>query len=319
MLAAQIEADATDRLLQFALEARNYYVPLAEELHETTGIDIGLWQEGIGRVATDESDAEGLRTKVAWQRKQGYACEWLDEREIRLRWPWLASSSGALWAPLDGALHPSRLVEALLSDARRLGSTIVADRALRVDEQAGRIVGVTGAAGKYRASNVIVAAGAWSASLLGIPRALPVRPVRGQMAAARWPEDMRRAIVYHHDAYILARGNEAILGSTMEEAGFRSEVTSEGLAAILSATARLCPGLFRAKIRRRWAGLRPMTPDQLPIIGPEPTLDGLWYATGHGRNGILLAGLTGRLIADLIDGSAIPAHLPEMGIERFGS
>ncbi len=110
------------------------------------------------------------------------------------------------------------------------------------------------------------------------------------MAALPWPQDIARAIVYHKDCYILARGGEAVIGSTMDEAGFQPEVTSAGLARIFGAAMALCPSLLRAKVRRTWAGLRPMTPDGLPIIGPEPLVQGLWYATGHGRNGILLAG-----------------------------
>jgi glycine/D-amino acid oxidase-like deaminating enzyme len=127
------------------------------------------------------------------------------------------------------------------------------------------------------------------------------------MAALPWPDDIPRAIVYHKDSYILTRRGEAVIGSTMEDAGFRPEVTTAGVAQIFSATMSLCPGLLRAKIRRTWAGLRPMTPDGLPIVGPEPLLQGLWYATGHGRNGILLAGITGVLLRQLMDGAA-PAH-----------
>jgi glycine oxidase len=98
-----------------------------------------------------------------------------------------------------------------------------------------------------------------------------------------------------------------VIGSTMEYAGFRPETTPEGLARIFAATTALCPALIRGKLRRTWAGLRPMTPDGLPILGPEAAFDGLWYATGHGRNGILLAGLTGSLVRSLLNGEE-PAH-----------
>jgi glycine/D-amino acid oxidase-like deaminating enzyme len=127
------------------------------------------------------------------------------------------------------------------------------------------------------------------------------------MAALPWPAGIGRAIVYHKDSYLLARGAEAILGSTMEDVGFRPEVTAEGIARIFASTMALCPGLLRAKVRRTWAGLRPVTPDGLPIIGGEPELAGLWYATGHGRNGILLAGITGVIIRQLLEGTP-PLH-----------
>jgi glycine oxidase len=146
---------------------------------------------------------------------------------------------------------------------------------------------------------------------------LPVKPVRGQMAALPWPAAVPRAIVYHNHSYILARRGEAIIGSTMESVGFQPEVTTAGLAQIFAATLLLAPSLIRAKVRRTWAGLRPMTPDGLPIISGEPTVRGLWYATGHGRNGILLAGITGVLIRQLIDGEASGAGLQPFAVDRF--
>jgi glycine oxidase len=317
MLAPQIEADANDPLLELGLAAREYYQPLAAALHETTGIDLGLWREGIANIASDDADVTALQAKVAWQQRQGYDCEWLEEADLRRRWPWLGLAIGALWAPREGALDPERLVRALLADAQRLGAEFVGDRVIGIEESGNRITGVTGEGGRYAAPDVVLAAGAWSGLLSGLPRPLPVHPVRGQMAALPWPPDVDRAIVYHRDCYILARGGEAILGSTMENVGFHPDVTSAGLARIFAATMSLCPGLIRAKMRRRWAGLRPMTPDGLPIIGPEPEVQGLWYATGHGRNGILLAGLTGVLISQLISGERPTLDLRSFAPHRF--
>jgi glycine oxidase len=317
MLAPQIEADASDELLRLGLMARDYYTPLANSLRETTGIDVGLWREGIARVATDAAEAAVLHAKVAWQRGQGYDCEWLEQNEVYHRWPWLGPVVGALWAPLDGALNPGNLVEALLADARRLGTTIATDRVKRLDLEHGIVSGVSSETERYGAPHVVIAAGAWSPLIEGIPRRLPVQPVRGQMAALQWPQGIQRAIVYQKDSYILARGGEAILGSTMEYVGFRPEVTSQGLAQIFSATLTLCPGLVRAKLLRSWAGLRPVTPDGAPIIGPEPEVQGLWYATGHGRNGILLAGLTGRLVAQLVAGNEPAISLEQCRPTRF--
>jgi glycine oxidase len=317
MLAPQIEADASDRLLSFGLRARDHYDGLAAELRETTGIDLALWREGIARVAMNQSEAELLQRKVAWQREQGHPCEWLEPPELRDRWPWLGPCVGALWAPQDGALDPEQLVEGLLSDARRRGTTVVTDRAVAVEHAGGRIVGVFGERGHYTATGVVVAAGAWSAQIGGLPRRLPIQPVKGQMAALKWPPAMTRAIVYHNDSYLLARGAEAILGSTMEYTGFQPEVTAEGIARIFSSTMALCPALARSKIQRTWAGLRPVTADGMPILGEDPELRGLWYATGHGRNGILLAGLTGRLVAQLVGGEAPELDIGPLAPERF--
>jgi glycine oxidase len=317
MLAPQIEADARDPLLELGLAARDLYRPLADVLRDTTGIDIGLWQEGIARVAGTDGEAEELKSKVAWQQQQGHLSDWLDSAEVRHRWPWLGPTAGALWAARDGALDPERLVAALRADAQRLRAVLITDRAVRVDRDGERVTGVTGETDRYSAGDVVLAAGAWSGLLEGLPRPVPVQPVRGQMAAVPWPADIPRAILYHKDCYLLARGSEAIIGSTMEHVGFRSEVTSAGLARIFAATVVLCPSLIRSKVKRTWAGLRPMTPDGLPIIGGEPLLQGLWYATGHGRNGILLAGITGVLVRQLVNREAPSAGLQAFVADRF--
>lgn len=317
MLAPQIEADSSDPLLDLGLAAREHYQPLAAALQEKTGVDLGLWREGIARVALDASEAAALQRKVAWQQQQGYACEWLEPDELRRRWPWLGPAVGALWAPRDGALDPERLVTALLADAQRLGAVVVNDRVVGIQETGGKVAGVSGAASRYAAQDVVVAAGAWSGLIEGLPRHLPVEPVRGQMAALPWPPGIPRAIVYNKDSYLLTRGEEAVLGSTMEHVGFQPEVTSAGLARIFASTLALCPALLRAKVRRSWAGLRPVTPDSLPIIGGEPLLDGLWYATGHGRNGILLAGITGVLIRQLLTGEQTLKSLRAFSPGRF--
>lgn len=317
MLAPQIEADGRDPLLELGLAARDLYRPLAEALRDSTGIDIGLWQEGIARVAGTPVEAGELESKVAWQQQQGHEADWLDSAEVGRRWPWLGPTAGALWAPRDGALDPGQLVQALLADAQRLGAVVVRDRVIRLERAADKVTGVTGETSRYSADRVVLAAGAWSSLLENLPRPLPVQPVRGQMAALPWPAAIPRAIVYHKDCYLLARGGEAIVGSTMESVGFRPEVTSAGLAQIFAATLLLYPSLIRAKVRRTWAGLRPMTPDGLPIIGKDPLLNGLCYATGHGRNGILLAGLSGVLIRQLLDDEQPIKDLRALSPTRF--
>jgi glycine oxidase len=319
MLAPQIEAHEGDALFDLALAGRELYVTLAQTLAETTGIDIGLWREGIAHVALDEADVFHLRAKVAWQRQQGQLCDWLEPGEVRDRWPWMGPTLGALWAPHEGALDPTRLVQALRADAMLAGARLVQDEALGLQVRGDRVVGITGRRGRYAADEVVLAAGAWSAGLTALPRPVSVVPVRGQMAALGWPEGMERAIVYAKDCYIVPRGAEAICGSTMECAGFHPAVTSEGLGRILAAAGAICPPLATAEVVRSWAGLRPMTPDGLPILGPEPRLRGLWYATGHGRNGILLAGITGLMLRLMVNGQTPTEDLSPLRPDRFWS
>lgn len=316
MLAPQIEADANDPLFDLGLAARELYAPLAAELKDNVGIDIGLWQEGIARIATDEQQAVELKSNVAWQRQQGYLCDWLDAAETRERWPWLGAADGALWGRREGAVDPALLVRALLADASRLGATVVRDRAIRIETMENRVTAVIGRE-RYPANDVIVAAGAWSGRLEGLPRPLSVEPVRGQMVALPWPAGVPRAILYNRDCYVLARGNEAVAGSTMEVAGFDASVTEAGIARILECVATLCPPLAGIAPLRTWAGLRPITPDGLPIVGAAPGVAGLWYATGHGRNGILLAAITGQIIRHLVEGAPTHEDVALLAPDRF--
>jgi glycine oxidase len=300
MLAAQTDGGGEDPLYEFGLAGRELIYAVAPELQESTGIDLALRRDGIARVALTEDEVGSLRGKVAWQRQQGHLVDWLDAAETRSRYPWAGKAHGALWAPHDGAIDPKKLVEALLADATAKGARVERGPVLSVLREGDRVSGVQTAQGTWRAEHVIIAAGAWSGRIEGLPRPVSVEPVRGQMAAFPWPAGAEQAIVQGSGVYVVPRGDEAIVGSTMEAAGFRPESTPAGLAHLFAKASALVPALAHLEVRRTWAGLRPGTPDGLPIIGPEPRAAGLWYATGHGREGILLSVVTGRVIAQLV-------------------
>lgn len=317
MLAAQIEPD-DEALLALAIRGRETYEPLARALKDTTGIDVGFWRDGIASVAFDDAGVERLRGMAAWQRQMGLSCRWLEAAEAREAWPALAPDAlGALLAGEDGAVDPPLLTQALLADGARAGVALRRDAVLGVDVTAGRVTGVRTAAGPVVAGAVVIAAGAWSAQLTGLPRALPVEPVRGQLALAPWPAGTPAAILYYDHAYVLARGGKAIIGSTMEHVGFDARVTKAGETQLRAGAARLFPALATAPFEKIWAGLRPLTPDGRPILGRDPEVSGLWYAVGHGRNGILLAALTGDVIGDLVLGKALDFDLGPFLIDRF--
>lgn len=316
MLAPQIEHDDTDVLYELGVASRDRYGGLAAELKSDTGVDIGLWCEGIARIARDESQADQLRERVARQRQQGQVADWLDADESRARWPWLREVAGALWSPQDGALDPVALVYACLEDARRHGAEILRSSVREILREGDRVRGVL-AGERHYADDVIIAAGAWSGRLLGLPRPLSVEPVRGQMAALSWPEGVPPAILYSGDSYVLARRDEALIGSTMEYAGFDANVTESGQQAIWAEVRSLCPPLAASRPSRTWAGLRPVTPDGMPILGAAPDVRGLWYATGHGRNGILLAAITASLLQQLLRGEPVHEHVAALSPERF--
>jgi glycine oxidase len=317
ILGPQIER--TDEALRaLGLRARDLYDTLGAALSETTGIDIGLWREGIASLAFEEAEAERLREVVAHQRQAGLRCDWLEAAEVAERFPATAPSLGAMFAPEDGAVDAPALTRALLADAKRLGTRTFASRVNRINTILGRVTGVEIPAGKIRAEHVVIAAGAWSTQIDHLPRRLPVEPVRGQMAAAPWPANMPRTVLYYDHGYVLARSGEAIFGSTMEHVGFNGAVTPAGVAEIVAAAKRLLPHL-PAVPTRTWAGLRPLTPDGRPIVGPDPDVRGLWYATGHGRNGVLLAGLTGEIIASLVATGESEIEIAPLAPERFTS
>ena len=317
MLAPQIEGRQGDLLFDLGLAGRELYCELAGLLKDDTGVDIGLWRGGSAAVALEEAEAADLRSKVAWQRQQGHLCDWLDAGEVRERYPWLGPCLGALWAPHEGALDPTSLVQALRMDAISHHAVLVDDEALALERRGDRVIGVAGRRGHYSAPQVVLAAGAWIRLLGGLPRPLPVEPVRGQMLALPWPAGVERAIVYHRSCYLLGRGAEAIAGSTMEYVGYDPSVTSSGLARILSAAGALVPALAHVPVSRSWAGLRPVSSDGLPILGPEPRLPGLWYAAGFGRHGVLLAAIAALLLRIMMNGQTPSEDVSALRPQRF--
>jgi glycine oxidase len=317
MLAAQIELN-DEPLLPLAVRGRDLYEDLAAILKDTTGIDIGFQHTGITTVAFAADEAADLYDRVAAQRQSGLRCDWLEAAELHERWPGVAPQAlGALFAPEDGCLVPAALAAALQADARRLGATVVPEAVVRVTATGGRVSSVITEHSTVQTEHVVLAAGAWSPRIGGLPRSLPIEPVRGQLVATAWPEGVPPVILYHGHAYVLPRGAEAILGSTMERAGYDARTTALGVADIRVAAERLCPAIGSLPTRRVWAGLRPMTPDGRPILGADPDMAGLWYATGHGRNGILLAAITGEILGDLLATGQTDIDISQFAVSRF--
>ena len=317
MLAAQI--DPTDEhLLPLAVRGRDLYDDLAASLKDTTGSDVAFLHTGIATVAFDEERAAALWELVAAQRQAGLRCDWLDTAELQERWPGAAPTArGALFAPEDGCLDPAALSAALLADARRLGVEVIPETGRRLAVAGGRVTGIVTDRAAVPAEHVVIAAGAWSPRIEGLPRSIPVEPVRGQLVATVWPAGLPPVILYHGHGYMLPRGREAILGSTMERTGFDAGTTADGIAQIRSVAEQLYPAIAAAPTLRAWAGLRPVTPDGRPILGSDPEVTGLWYATGHGRNGILLAGITGEIIGDLLATGRTEVDISHLSVARF--
>lgn len=319
LLAPQIDPREDSALLELAIAGREYYRDKAAELLDETGIDIGLYDTGILQLARGGAEEDRLRAGVAWQRQHGHRAEWLDPAEVRSEFPWAGANDGALFAPHDGSVDPVNLVEALRASAIRRGARLVAEAATGLVIESGRVSGVRTANQVHGAADVIVAAGAWSGRLTSLPRPISVEPVRGQMIATRWPAKVPKGIVLGGGGYVLERQGEAVCGATVEHAGFAAEVTTTGERRVMEAVSALMPALASMRIDRRWAGLRPGTPDGLPIVGAEPTVPNLWYSTGHGKNGILLAGITAIAMTHLFNKEATFDGIESMRPDRFWS
>ncbi|HTW22037.1 MAG TPA: glycine oxidase ThiO [Candidatus Baltobacteraceae bacterium] len=211
----------------------------------------------------------------------------------------------ALWLPDEASVEPRLLMSALLTAAQNRGVAIRPGcKVTNLLRERNRCLGVLAAGEKIEAAHVVVASGCFSGELAGgdahLASLLPTRPVRGQMLALRHGSFRLNCVLRSERGYLVPRGDGRIIaGSTKEEAGFEKRVTAAGIRKVLDAAIELCPTLAGAEIVETWSGLRPGTPDDLPIIGPTD-IDGLLIATGHYRNGILLTPVTAKLISDWI-------------------
>lgn len=319
MLAPFADARPADPTFALAIRGRDLYRELAPALRDETGIDIGLWTGGILHVAFTQAEADRYKTDVAWQRQSGLTSDWLDPEELRQLAPAISHQAlGAFRAPEDGCIDPGALHRALRQSATAAGATFTGGarvRSLILD--GARVVGARTDRGDHSADGVLISAGAWSGRIQNLPRPLAVEPIRGQMAALDWPAGDPICIAFGAGCYLLRRGEEALVGATMEYVGFDAAVTPAAIGALAESAGRLYPALAGKPVRRSWAGLRPVTPDGKPYIGPDPDIEGLWYATGHGRNGIVLAGITAEIVADLYAGQPPEHDLASVSPARF--
>ena len=310
MLAPQVEADRVDDFLALACRSRDLYPAFARELHEETGIDIELDQTGTLLLSFNEEDEEKARARRAWQTRAGLSVEQLTTEETLSLEPFVSRAvRGALRFPRDWQVENRLLASALAVACERLQVRLHADTNVEsILTKSGRVVGVETERGVISAPVVIVACGAWSSLISGgdkLAPALSIEPVRGQMLCFAANPQRTRHVVYSPRGYIVPRRNGRLLaGSTLEHAGFDKRVTAEGRRAIQAQALEIAPGIASLPLLDAWAGLRPRAPDDLPVLGMSTETDGLFYATGHYRNGILLAPVTGEVLAEQVTGGA---------------
>ncbi len=312
-------------LLRLGLASLERYRSFVTELEEVSGQETGFRDDGILQVAMDADDLAVLDEQRRFQDSLGIATEPLGGRECRRLEPMLAPSvRGGLLAPSDGSVDPRRLSAALLAAVDRLGGTLVRERAAEILTEGGRAAGVRLADGRtLAAGQVVLAAGAWSQDLKGLPpEALPpVRPVKGQIVRLRSATPFLnrcvRGLVRGSSVYLVPRHDgELVVGATQEEMGFDTTVTAGGLWELLRDARELLPGITELAFTEVSAGLRPGSPDNAPIIGASE-LPGLLLATGHFRNGVLLTPVTADAMAETLATGGVPEVVRPFSPRRF--
>jgi glycine/D-amino acid oxidase-like deaminating enzyme len=239
------------------------------------------------------------------------------DADLRLIAGTLDRSGGAeLIREADGAVDNVRLLAALRAAVEAApNAMIVTDFVSRLEATGRGIVVHTRQGRRVEADRVVLAAGAWSTDIDGLPRRLPVRPLKGQMIALR-SSLLSRAVMGDH-IYLVPRDGETLVGATVEEAGFDLTVTDEAIASLRSAAGALYPQLAAAELTRAWAGIRPATPDMLPILGADPEMPSLVYACGHSKNGVLLTPGTAAAIAAVCLDESPSTSIDPFSVTRF--
>jgi glycine oxidase len=308
-------------LVPLAKESLRLYPDFISSIEEASGYRVAFVREGALEIFHDSDGAAKRDQLLAEYTELGLVGAVISPEAARASEPALNPNVNAIaWLAGEATVDPRQLIEAAIAAAKNSGVTILTSQSVTsvLAESGASIVVANGQ--KISAGNVVIAAGSFCGSIgqdaargaIGMARYAPTHPVRGQMIAMRSKKVKLKKVLRSEHGYIVPRTDGRIIaGSTLENVGFNRETTQEGLRKILDAAIALAPGLADAEIVETWAGLRPGTPDHLPIIGPTD-IPGLLIATGHYRNGILLAPVTAKLIGDwIVEGKA------RFSVDRF--
>jgi len=324
MLAAHLEAEPREEnLVALNRASQQLWPSFAAELEAASGMVVDLRTEGTLLLGLTGDDQSRLKHVLAFQKSLGLPLEWLTTAEVRRREPHLTPTiSGAIFSPQDHQVDNRAVAAALRAATLKTSVTLRENTPVeRIVTSDNRVIGVGIADETLPADIVILAAGAWSRAIAGLPTASlpPVRPVKGQMLALRMDPQapLLRHVVWAPGAYLVPRKDGRLLiGATVEEKGFDPNLTAGGQLALLEATWRALPGIEELPIHEMWVGFRPGSRDDAPIIG-ESSLPGLIYATGHYRNGILLTPITAEAVTTLVMDGKADARVANFGFARF--
>ncbi|HSL50955.1 MAG TPA: glycine oxidase ThiO [Candidatus Deferrimicrobiaceae bacterium] len=306
---------------RLAIESWRLYPAVAAELRDLTGVDVEHMTAGTLYLLHSPPEIEAARQRRSWPLAAEFGIEVVEGSELRALEPALAKDlSAALLVRGDHWVNNQRLVTAYAAAAAARGVTVrTGVEVSRILVEGGRVRGVLVDGEMLHADAVLLAAGAWSGALAASAGLrLPVAPVRGQMlAVSNVPPLISRAI-HGDDVYVVPRpSGEILIGATVEHAGFVRAVTPDGLGSLIAAAVALVPEIGRRPVTRSWCGFRPWVPDGQPVLGPSPAAAGLFVATAHFRNGILMAPITAALLTRCIVDGETPDSLTPFLPDRF--
>jgi glycine oxidase len=322
ILAPYLEA-GEGPLLDLLARSLELFDRLIADASGDSGQHIPYARNGTLEVATDDPRVSQLEATAAMLRRRGVAGDLLDRAGALSAEPHLAGDVLAgLLVPAQGAVSAPALTSALAAAARRRGARFVEHGSVRRIRSGGRAVIVETEGESLTADHVVVAAGCWSGSIEieEVAATVPVRPVRGQLLQLRWTgAPLRRVLICSDRCYLVPWEDGTVLvGATVEDAGFDERATAAAVHDLLGAACELVPHGWSAAFVSPRVGLRPASADELPIIGPSTMLRNLMYATGHYRNGILLAPLTAQLVADALLDDRVDPMMELTAPRRFG-
>lgn len=310
MLAPSVEG-LPDSILPAAIAARDFYPEFLARLATRTDVHVALDRRGILELASTDAELQHLASRAAGDARV------LDAHALRQLESAFATHAGAILHPHDGGVDNLALMHALECAVSREPRIERVEAVVESIDCAGESATVT-TAPKHRipCGRVVLAAGAWMSGIKGLPRTIPVRPVRGQLMLIG--ERAVAHVTYGGGGYLVPRGTGLVVGATSEEAGFENQTTQAGRSALLAIARAALPLLGAPTVREHWAGLRPMSPDSFPLLGADPDASAVVYACGFSRNGILLAPWAASQLAGLLRGGAAPDVLTRFAVDRFG-
>jgi glycine oxidase len=322
MLGPQAEANENGLFFDLCCASRDLFPKLADELLDETGIDIELDRTGTLYLAFTDEDARILHERFRWQRKADLPIEHLSADATLHAEPLVSHDvRGSLFFPHDWQVENRKLLAALRRYAELNGTQIVENCSVKsLIVESGRVIGAETNDGVIHAVKTVLTTGAWTSliKLASYETPIKVEPVRGQIIAFQTDERMFRHVIYSRNGYIVPRMDNRILaGSTTEYVGFDKSTTDEAAQNLHAMAVRIAPRIGEFNITDQWSGLRPFTGDGLPMIGSLAGIDGLFVATAHYRNGILLAPVTAKIVADEVVDGVNAADIKTFSPNRF--